>query len=265
MIIDFNPVLLQVGVIKLHWYGLMYIIGIALAWLAGWWRIKNQTWRPLTTTQFSDLIFYCALGVIVGGRIGYLLFYGWVRLIEDPWFMLRVWEGGMSFHGGFLGVLIAVWVYAKLHQKSFVAIMDFIAPLAPLGLGFGRLGNFINGELWGKPTNVAWGMIFPSGGMIPRHPTQLYELLLEGLAMFLILWFYSQKPKPLYAVSGLFLICYGLFRSIVEIWRIPDEQLGYVAFEWLTMGQVLSIPMVLGGIAVMIFAYKRKPRHELQN
>jgi len=174
--------------------------------------------------------------------------------------MIRVWQGGMSFHGGFLGVLVAVWLYGQSHRRSFIDIMDFVAPLAPLGLFFGRLGNFINGELWGKPTTVAWGMIFPSGGLIKRHPTQLYEMLLEGLAMFIILWLYSNRPRPRYAVSGLFLICYGAFRCFIELWRVPDEQIGYLVSNWLTMGQLLSLPMFVLGIALMIEAYRRNYR-----
>jgi phosphatidylglycerol---prolipoprotein diacylglyceryl transferase len=260
MIINIDPVICRIGFIQLHWYGLMYLIGMAAAWSFGCFRIRQQSWRGWTCHQFADLIFYCALGVVIGGRLGYLLFYGWARLSQDPWFLFRLWEGGMSFHGGFLGVLIAAGIYGKQHHRSFVAIMDFIAPLAPLGLLFGRLGNFINGELWGKPTEMPWGMIFPNGGMVSRHPTQLYELFLEGLVMFFILWIYSYRERPRYAVSGLFLMSYGCFRSLIEFWRIPDEQLGYLAWDWLTMGQLLSIPMIVVGAGMIRFAYWRARR-----
>ena len=256
MVIDINPIFFQVGGLKLHWYGLMYMIGFGAAWLAGQWRLRTQAWHEYDIPQFGDLLCYCALGVIIGGRIGYLIWYGWAHWLQDPWFIFKLWEGGMSFHGGFLGVVTAVAGYTYLHQKSFIGTMDFIAPLAPLGLLFGRLGNFINGELWGKPSTMPWAMIFPSGGMIPRHPTQLYEMLLEGLLMFIILWHYSRKLRPRYAISGLFLICYGGFRSIIEFWRVPDAQLGYLAFDWLTMGQVLSMPMVIIGIAMIRYAYR---------
>ena len=259
MIVQIDPILVNIGPFPVRWYGLMYIIGLGLALLFAWWRIKKQPWRGWNSTELGDLTFYAAVGVILGGRIGYLLFYGWARILEEPSFIFRVWEGGMSFHGGLLGVLVAMWIYAKLHKRSFVAIMDFIVPFVPLGLATGRLGNFINGELWGKPTDVAWGMIFPSGGMVARHPTQLYEFALEGVVMFVVLMVYSHKLRPRYAVSGLFLILYGAFRVLVEFFRIPDTQIGYLAFDWLTMGQILSIPMLLLGLWLMVYAYRTKP------
>ncbi len=181
-----------------------------------------------------------------------------VALAIGPLKILRVWEGGMSFHGGLIGVMLATWLFGRRNGKSFFQLMDFIAPLVPIGLGAGRIGNFINAELWGKVTDVPWAMVFPNGGLDPRHPSQLYQFALEGVALFLILWLYSRKPRPTMAVSGLFAICYGIFRFIVEFVRVPDAQLGYLAWNWLTMGQVLCLPMILGGIGLMVWAYRRQ-------
>ncbi|GAD61924.1 prolipoprotein diacylglyceryl transferase [Aquipseudomonas alcaligenes] len=252
-----NPVALDLGVIKIHWYGLMYLVGIGGAWLLASRRLKDfdPTWSK---EKLSDLVFWVAMGVILGGRLGYALFYDLSAYLAEPLKILRVWEGGMSFHGGLIGVMLATWLFGRRNGKSFFQLMDFIAPLVPIGLGAGRIGNFINAELWGKVTDVPWAMVFPNGGPDPRHPSQLYQFALEGVALFVILWLYSRKPRPTMAVSGLFAICYGIFRFIVEFVRVPDAQLGYLAWNWLTMGQVLCLPMILGGIGLMVWAYRRQ-------
>jgi len=250
-----DPVALDLGPVKIHWYGIMYLIGFTTAWWLGQMRAKqaNSGW---TSEQIGDLIFYCAMGVVIGGRMGYVLFYDFGNFVDSPLSIFKIWEGGMSFHGGLIGVISAMWIYGRKLNKTFFQVADFVAPLVPIGLGAGRFGNFINGELWGKTTDLPWGVVFPHAGQLARHPSQLYEALLEGLVLFLILWFYSRKPRPLMAVSGLFLIGYGCFRFIVEFVRIPDEHLGYLALDWLTMGQILSTPMIILGAVLMFLAYK---------
>ena len=252
-----DPVAIALGPLKIHWYGLMYLVGIGGAWLLASRRLKDfdPSWSK---EKLSDLVFWVAMGVILGGRLGYALFYDLPAYLAEPLKILRVWEGGMSFHGGLIGVMLATWLFGRRNGKSFFQLMDFIAPLVPIGLGAGRIGNFINAELWGKVTDVPWAMVFPNGGPDPRHPSQLYQFALEGVALFLILWLYSRKPRPTMAVSGLFAICYGIFRFIVEFVRVPDAQLGYLAWNWLTMGQVLCLPMILGGIGLMVWAYRRQ-------
>lgn len=254
---QFDPVAISLGPVKIHWYGLTYLVGF----VAGWWLGRLRTrkpWSPVTEEQMGDLLFYLALGVILGGRFGYVLFYNFDTFLADPLWLLRVWEGGMSFHGGLLGVIFAMWWYGRKLGSGFWRLADFVAPLVPVGLGAGRIGNFINGELWGKPTDVPWGMVFPHApDSLARHPSQLYQFALEGVALFVILWWFSAKPRPRMAVSGLFLVCYGIFRFLVEFVRQPDPQLGYLAFDWLTMGQVLSTPMILAGAALMFIAYRR--------
>lgn len=254
---QFDPVAISLGPLKIHWYGLTYLVGF----IAGWWlgRIRaRKPWSPLNEEQVGDLLFYIALGVILGGRFGYVVFYNFDAFIADPLWLLRVWEGGMSFHGGLLGVMLAMWWYGRKVGSGFWRMADFVAPLVPIGLGAGRIGNFINGELWGKPTDVPWGMVFPQApDALARHPSQLYQFALEGVVFFAILWWFSAKPRPRMAVSGLFLVCYGVFRFLVEFVRQPDPQLGYLAFDWLTMGQVLSFPMIVAGAALMLIAYRR--------
>jgi phosphatidylglycerol:prolipoprotein diacylglycerol transferase len=251
----FDPIAIQLGPVAVRWYGLMYLAGFAAAWWLGRRRARRPG-SPMDPSQVDDLIFYGALGVILGGRIGYALFYGLGDLIDDPLRILRIWEGGMSFHGGLLGVLIALLLYARKIGASFFDVTDFTAPLVPIGLGAGRLGNFINGELWGRSTSVPWA--FSVDG-VTRHPSQLYEAALEGLALFVILWLYSATVRPRYAVSALFLLGYGTFRGLVEFVRVPDAHIGYLAFGWLTMGQLLTLPMILGGIFLLWVAYRAAP------
>lgn len=245
----------SIGPLTIHWYGVMYALGFVLAWWLGTRRAKRPG-SGWTEDEVADLILWAALGVVLGGRIGYILFYGMGDVIEDPLSVLRIWEGGMSFHGGLLGVLLACWWFGRRTGKGFWRVTDFIAPLVPLGLGFGRIGNFINGELWGKPTDLPWAMVFPAADDQPRHPTMLYEALLEGLVLFLILWVFSASRRPVRAVSGLFLLGYGVFRFAVEFLRIPDDHIGYLAMDWLTMGMILSAPMILFGIVLLWLAYR---------
>ena len=249
-----DPVALSLGPLQIHWYGLMYLFGFVGAWVLGRIRAERYGW---TVTEVEDLLFYGAIGVIVGGRLGYVLFYDLAANLAAPINIIKVWQGGMSFHGGLIGVLTAFWWFAKKTNRSFFTVSDFIAPLVPIGLLTGRIGNFINSELWGKVSDVPWAIVFPNGGPLARHPSQLYEAALEGLALFIILWLYSAKPKPVGAISGLFLLGYGGFRFLVEFVRIPDPQYGYLAFNWLTMGQVLSLPMIVIGFYLIGRAYQK--------
>jgi len=214
--------------------------------------LAKRSWSPLKPDQVEDLIFYCAMGAVLGGRIGYVFFYGLDRFLQDPLWLFRVWEGGMAFHGGLLGVFFALWLYARRIKQPLGALVNFVAPLSPIGLGLGRLANFINGELYGRVTESRWGMIFPSDPLqLPRHASQLYQAFLEGVVLFVIVWWFAHKPRPNWSVAGLFLLVYGLARIVVEFFREPDAAL---AFEWVTRGQMLSIPMVVGGIIVLIWA-----------
>lgn len=257
---QFDPVALQLGPLSVHWYGLMYILGFGLAWWLASYRAK-QSQGVWTKTQIEDLIFYSALGVIIGGRVGYMLFYDLTNFLAKPWLLLQIWQGGMAFHGGLLGVLLSLGIYCRKYTKKFYEVTDFIAPLVPLGLAAGRIGNFINGELWGRVTDVPWAMIFPNGGPEPRHPSQLYEFMSEGVLLFLILWFYSASKATYKSVSGLFLVGYSVARFSCEFFRQPDAPLGYVAFDWLTMGQLLSVPMFIIGLFILVGAYKAKPAY----
>lgn len=252
-----DPVAFHIGSWPVHWYGLMYLIGFVLGWGCLALRLKYAKRKTMTQEQLSDVVFATALGAILGGRIGYMLFYDLHHFLHNPLLLFQTWKGGMSFHGGLLGVVIALLISARQLHRPLLALTDLVAPVVPLGLAAGRIGNFINGELWGKVTTVPWGMVFPTGGPLPRHPSQLYEFALEGVLLFIILWCYSSKPRPIGAVSGLFAICYGLFRCFAEFYRMPDAPIGYLAFGWLTEGQLLSLPLILVGIILMVFAYKR--------
>jgi len=254
---NIDPVAVHLGPFKIHWYGLMYLLGFGVAWWLG--RRRLRLFPQLGAQDLSDLVFYAAFGVILGGRLGYVLFYKPAYYLAHPLEIFAVWQGGMSFHGGFLGVLFAMLWFSRKNAKHWLDVMDFVAPLVPLGLAAGRLGNFINGELWGRPTDVAWGMIFRGGGPVPRHPSQLYEMVAEGFLLFVLLWIFSAKPRPTGAVSGLFLVGYGAARFACEYTREPDDFLGLLAFN-MSMGQWLSAPMVIAGVAMMAWAYrKRKP------
>jgi len=249
----FNPIAVSLGPIQVHWYGLMYLLGFISAWGLAHWRVK-QNKLDWTSEQISDLIFFAALGIILGGRLGYMLFYDTWQFLSQPWIVFKLWEGGMSFHGGLLGVIVAMILFARKIKKSFLQVTDFVVPLVPFGIAAGRMGNFINGELWGRVTDVPWAMVFPRGGPEPRHPSQLYEFGLEGIGLFILVWWYSNKPRPTGCVSAVFLIGYAVCRILAEFFREPDNQFGFVAFDWLTMGQLLSIPMLLAGLFLYFFS-----------
>lgn len=255
-----DPVAISLGPVDVHWYGLMYLVGFLAAWYLGRRRAAapGSGWDA---RQVSDLVFYGALGAVLGGRIGYVLFYDLGAVIEEPLRALRIWEGGMSFHGGMLGAIAAFALFGRSTGKRFFEVTDFAAPLVPLGLCAGRLGNFINGELWGRVSEVPWAMVFadPRAGGLPRHPSQLYEAALEGLLLFALLWLYSSRPRPTMAVSGLFLAGYGSLRFLVEFTRMPDAHIGFIAGDWLTMGQLLSLPMIAAGIVLLALAHRAAP------
>ncbi|MBN6104218.1 prolipoprotein diacylglyceryl transferase [Xanthomonas sp. CFBP 8703] len=266
-----DPIAFSLGPVKVHWYGLMYLAAFASAWWLGRRRIRAGRLPGVDMEGFSDLLFYAMLGVVLGGRIGYMLFYALGDFLANPLLIFKVWDGGMSFHGGLIGVLVAAAWWSRKARLHFFDTMDFVAPLVPLGLGFGRVGNFVGGELWGKFTGAGWGVIFPrapelqdwplaqiqaqyaSGALdkFARHPSQLYEAVLEGLVMFVVLWSFSLRPRARYAVSGMFALLYGVFRFAVEFVRVPDAPIGYLAFHWLTMGQILSTPLILLGLFLL--------------
>jgi phosphatidylglycerol:prolipoprotein diacylglycerol transferase len=253
---QFNPIAVQIGPLAVHWYGLMYLLGFALVWLLGRWRIRHGK-TDLTLRDLDDIIFYGVLGVVVGGRLGYVLFYKPGEYFAHPLEVFYLWQGGMSFHGGLLGVIAVLLIFAYKKKKTLLEIGDFVAPLIPLGLGAGRLGNFINGELWGRPTTLPWGMVFPeTQDGIPRHPSQLYEMGLEGFVLFAVVWCFALKPRPTGQISAVFLMGYGVIRFLVEYTRAPDYFLGLV-FDGLSMGRLLSLPMILIG-AIIFVASARK-------
>ena len=262
---NFDPVALHLGPVAVRWYGLMYLLAFVIALVLGRARIRNQPWLDFSVRDLDDMLFYGVLGVVLGGRLGYVLFYKPVEYMHDPLRIFFVWEGGMSFHGGMIGVILAMLWFARTHGKQWLAVTDFVAPLCPLGLGAGRIGNFINGELWGRPSDLPWAMVFPQAADgIPRHPSQLYEFALEGLVLFAVVWLYSRRWRPLGAVSGMFLAGYGVLRFLVEFTREPDAFLGLIGPLGLSMGQWLSLPMIVIGVAMIIWANKfgrrRRPR-----
>lgn len=256
-----DPIIVAFGPLAVRWYGLAYLAAFAVCWWLGT-RRADRPGSGWSRAEVSDLVFYGAIGAVLGGRIGYTLFYGYQQLAADPLFLLRIWEGGMSFHGGLLGTLLALWWFGHRTGRSFLQVGDFVAPLVPLGLGFGRLGNFANTELPGRATESMFGLIFPcsadavrqlnplcSGAWesFARHPSSLYQAFAEGLVLFVLVWLFSARPRPPGSVSGMFLIGYGMLRFITEFFRVPDSHIGFIALEWLTMGQLLSLPMVAAG------------------
>ncbi len=246
---NINPIALDLGFIKIYWYGIMYLLAFFSAYLLANHRTKQlNNWNK---QQVEDMVFYGAIGVVFGGRIGYMLFYNFSVFLSDPLSIFALQDGGMSFHGGLLGVLLGMALFNRKYNKTFFSTMDFVAPLVPLGLGFGRIGNFINSELWGKVTTSQFGMYVQEQGVV-RYPSQLYEAFLEGLVLFVVLWIFSEKPRAPMTISALFLILYGLFRFVIEFVRVPDVQLGYLAFDWLTMGQLLSLPMIMFGVYLLL-------------
>lgn len=279
---QFDPVIFSIGPLALHWYGLMYLVGFVFAmWLAV--RRANKPGSGWTKDEVENMLYMGFLGVFVGGRLGYVLFYAFPSFLENPLYIFKVWDGGMSFHGGLMGVICVMLWFAHRTKRHFFQVADFIAPLIPFGLGAGRLGNFINGELWGRvTTDTPWAMLFPGSrsedmmlavsnpqwqaifnqyGMLPRHPSQLYQMMLEGVALFIILNLFIRKSRPMGSVSGLFLIGYGTFRIITEFFRQPDAQLGLFG-DLFSMGQILSLPMVIAGILMMVWAYRRQPAQQ---
>ncbi|MDQ7728834.1 prolipoprotein diacylglyceryl transferase [Halomonas sp. SpR8] len=246
-----EPIAVAIGPLVIHWYGLMYVVGFLSAWLLGRWRAD---YLGLNKEDISDLIFYSAVGVIVGGRLGYAIFYGMEQWLSNPLWVFQVWDGGMSFHGGLVGVIAATLFFARKKRIAFMDMADFIAPLAPIGLGAGRLGNFINQELPGRITDVPWALIFPQVGPAPRHPSALYEMFLEGAVLFVVLFWLSRRPRRRGLLSGVFLCGYGIFRFAVEFVRMPDAHIGFIAFDWVTMGHLLTLPMLLGGAALILWS-----------
>lgn len=252
---EFDPVALRIGPLAVRWYGLMYVFGFAAAWWLGN-RRAARPWTQLDEAGFQDLLFWVLLGLMLGARLGYALFYNFGYYMAHPGEILAFWQGGMSFHGGLLGGLCAIVLYSWRRGQHPLDVGDFMAPLVPPGLFFGRLGNFLNAELWGRPSDLPWAMVFPdpAAGGLPRHPSQLYEAFLEGIVLFAALWLYSRSPRPRGAVGGLFLLLYGCFRFLVEFTRQPDAHLGFVALDWLSMGQVLSLPMIAVGAWLLLRA-----------
>jgi phosphatidylglycerol:prolipoprotein diacylglycerol transferase len=248
---------ITIGPLNVHWYGIMYLLAFASAWMIAMYRAKSPT-AAINKAQVENLITYGAFGVILGGRFGYVMFYNFDQFLRDPLWLFRVWEGGMSFHGGLIGVIVAMMIYAYRINRSFISVMDFVAPIEPLGLGFGRLGNFIGQELWGRVSDAPWAMVFPKAMDplgIARHPSQLYQAFLEGLVLFVILFWFSAKPRPRGAVSGVFLLGYSTFRFGVEFVREPDQGIGFDLMGWMTRGQLLCVPMFLLGLGLLVYAY----------
>ncbi|MDH5425118.1 MAG: prolipoprotein diacylglyceryl transferase [Gammaproteobacteria bacterium] len=258
---EIDPVAISFGPVTIHWYGLMYLTGFALVWILGMHRAK-QADSGWTKQQVEDLVFFGAVGLILGARIGYILFYNFSAFIDNPVILFKVWQGGMSFHGGALGVMAALVLFARKYNKQYFDITDFMLPLAPPGLMAGRMGNFINAELPGRVADpdLPWAFVYPHIDNLARHPSSLYQALTEGLLLFIILWLFSSSKKPRMAVSGLFLLAYGCFRFTTEFFREPDAHMGFVAFDWMSQGQVLSIPMIIAGMTILLLAYRKQGR-----
>ncbi len=255
-----DPVAIEFGPLQIRWYGLAYAAGILLAWYLGQIRARKGN-APISAPQVTDLILYVAFGAIVGGRVGYTLFYDFSHFVFNPLDVFKLWQGGMSFHGGLLGAIAGIWIYSRSKRIEFLNLSDFLSPLCTIGLFFGRLANFINQELWGRESSLPIAMVFPNDPLqLTRHPSQLYEAALEGILLFLILWIYSVKPRAVGAVSGLFLLCYGVFRFLVEFFREPDVGIGFVFANWVTMGQILSLPLIVAGLWLLYFSYKKSFR-----
>jgi len=247
-----DPIIFSIGPISLRWYGMMYLLGFVAAYLVGRKRAR-QAWSPMQSEQVEDLVFTSALGAVLGGRVGYVFFYGFDRFLTDPLWLFRVWEGGMAFHGGLLGVFLALIIYARKLGRPLGEVCDFVAPLAPIGLGLGRMANFINAELYGRASDVSWAMVFPSDSLaIPRHPSQLYQCFLEGVVLFVLVYGFTRVRRPAWAASGVFLLGYGVARYGVEFFREPDASL---FLDWMTRGQFLSLPMIIGGAAMIALSY----------
>lgn len=280
---QFDPVIFSMGLVSLHWYGLMYLVGFVFAmWLAV--RRANRPGIGWRKEEVENLLYAGFLGVFLGGRIGYVLFYNLPLFLHNPLYLFKIWDGGMSFHGGLIGVIVVMLWFANRTRRHFFHVADFVAPMVPFGLGAGRIGNFINGELWGRVTiDTPWAMLFPGSreedlallpanpqwqalferyGVLPRHPSQIYEMLLEGVVLFIILNLFIRKPRPIGSVSGLFLICYGAFRMLVEFFRQPDAQLGLFS-DVISMGQILSFPMIMAGIIMIPWAYRHRPQQHM--
>ena len=258
MKVDFNPILIDLGLIRLSWYGLMYVFGFLASYLLVLYQMKRKDFG-VSKLEIENLYFYIILGLVIGARLGYVLFYDFKTYLEDPFEIVAIWHGGMSFHGGLIGVLFTGIVFAWKNRKSFWKIADLIIVTVPIGLGLGRIGNFINGELYGRVTQVPWGMIFPRGGPLPRHPSQLYECALEGGVLFLVLWLLKDRKLPEGALLALFLGLYGVFRFVVEFFREPDAQLGFIVGPF-TMGQLLTTFMILGSLVLLFYLYRRANR-----
>lgn len=253
---DIDPVALDLGFLQIRWYGVAYVAGITVAVVLGGIRARLPS-APLNKQNVIDLVLFVALGAIIGGRVGYGLFYQFTHFVENPTDILKVWQGGMSFHGGLLGAFAGGWIYSRKIEVPLIRLADFSSPLCAVGLFFGRIANFINQELWGRATDMPWAITFPADpDQITRHPSQLYEAVLEGLVLFAVLWLYSAKPRPAGSVTGLFLTGYGIFRFIVEFFREPDSVPGFVMSGWITMGQLLSFPLIIGGIILLGLAYR---------
>jgi len=275
LFIAIDPVAFSLGPLSVHWYGITYLLAFLTFWAVGNWLTRTRPWWGWKPQDVGDMLFYGMLGVVVGGRLGYVLFYSLDSFLANPLFLFKITQGGMSFHGGLLGVMVSMWWFGRKTGRGFWAVSDFVAPLVPIGLGLGRIGNFIGGDLWGRISDVPWAMVFanaiqPGGWQsaelraawengaldhLARHPSQLYQAMGEGLGLFILLAVYSRMPRPVAAVSGLFLIGYGGFRFVAEFFREPDAHIGFIGGQWLTMGMILTLPMAVAGAVIMAAAY----------